>query len=34
MSRQKLSWDIFLDKVYGFWLGKCVSGTIGVPNRA
>ena len=31
MSKTKLSWDVFLDKVYGCWLGKCISGTIGAP---
>lgn len=31
MSKATLSWDHFLDKVYGCWLGKCISGTIGAP---
>lgn len=31
MNRTKLSWATFLDKVYGCWLGKCISGTIGAP---
>ena len=31
MSKTKLTWDVFLDKVYGCWLGKCISGTIGAP---
>ncbi len=26
-----LKWADFLDKVYGCWIGKCVSGTIGAP---
>ena len=26
-----LKWSTFLDKVYGCWIGKCVSGTIGAP---
>ncbi len=26
-----LRWEEFLDKVYGCWIGKCVSGTIGAP---
>ena len=31
MSKATLSWDHFLDKVFGSWLGKCISGTIGAP---
>ncbi len=27
----KMEWERFLDKVYGCWIGKCVSGTIGAP---
>lgn len=26
-----IKWNVFLDKVYGCWLGKCVAGTIGAP---
>lgn len=26
-----MKWTTFLDKVYGCWIGKCVSGTIGAP---
>lgn len=30
-NKIKMTWDTFLDKVYGCWIGKCVSGTIGAP---
>lgn len=28
---KKLSYEEYLDKVYGCWLGKCIAGTIGAP---
>ena len=31
MSKKEMTWSTFLDKVYGCWIGKCVSGTIGAP---
>ena len=30
-NKINMTWDTFLDKVYGCWIGKCVSGTIGAP---
>ena len=31
MSQIKLSYDVYLDKIYGCFLGKTVIGTLGAP---
>lgn len=28
---RKIKYNAYLDKVYGCWLGKCISGTVGAP---